>query len=199
MSRISHEKGYTLIETLVALGLFMVVVFIAITALFVVADANKRAQATRRIVDNLDFTIEEVVRSARKGRAYNCGSATDLTAQIAAGNDGIGSPRNCDAGTYIAFEDEAGDVTLPNDQIIYRLDIDLDHVEKSTDGGGSWLRLTEPGVTINDLKFYVTGSGSRDEVHAKILFILRAQTQAVGLETTIFNIQTTVTQRATDL
>lgn len=197
MVPISRDKGYTLIETLVALGLFMVVVFIAITALFVVADANKRAQANRKIVDNLDFTTEELIRSARKGRSYNCGSATDLTAQIAAGNDGIGGPRNCSAGTYVAFENDDGDITAHNDQVIYRLN--TNRIEKSVNGGASFVPLTDPEVSIDDLKFYVTGSDPRDEVHSKILLILRAKTQIKGLETTVFNIQTTVTQRFTDL
>ena len=194
-----NSAGYTLVEILVALGLFMIVVSMAITALSMATNANKVAQANRRITDSLDFTMEEIVRNVRKGETYNCGSATDLTAQIAAKNDGIGSPRNCAEGTYLSFEESTGDISLPGDQIIYRLDIDLDHVEKSTDGGNSWFRLTEPEVSVTNLKFYVTGASPNDGVQAKIRIILQALTKANPLTTTVFNVQTTVTQRSTDL
>ncbi|MDP2704922.1 MAG: type II secretion system protein [Patescibacteria group bacterium] len=191
------NKGYTLVETLVSLGIFMIVAFIAITALFLITDAHRRAQATRAIVDNLDFSIEEIVRSARDGRLYNCGSESDLTAQIAAGNNGIGTFRNCLDGTYIAFEPPTGDVLSPSDQVIYRLNGNAVH--KSVDGGTSFITLTDPAVTINDLKFYISGADPRDGIQSKVLMILRAETRIKGEEKAVFNIQTTITQRFTDL
>lgn len=192
-----RNRGYTLIETLVSLGIFMIVAFVAITALFLITDAHRRAQATRTIIDNLDFSIEEIVRNVRDGRLYNCGSDSDLTEQIAAGNSGIGTFRNCLAGTYIAFEPPTGDTLSPSGQTVYRLN--ENSIEKSTNGGASFATLTDPNVTITDLKFYVSGADPRDAIQSKALMILRAETKIKGDEKAVFNIQTTVTQRFTDL
>lgn len=192
-----NKGGYTLIETLVSLGLFMVVAFVAISALLLITDTHRRAQSTRTIVDSLDFTIEEIVRSVRSGRSYNCGSASDLTDQISAGNNGIGTFRNCSAGTYIAFEAPGGNTQSASDQVIYRLN--ANSIEKSTNGGVSFLVLTDPNVTINDFNFYVTGSGPLDDIQSKALIVLRAETKIKANEKAVFNIQTTVAQRFTDL
>lgn len=192
------NSGYTLIETLVAVGLFTLVMSIAISGLLVISNANKKAEATRRIIDNLDFVIEDMVRGARQGSKYHCGDISDYQDAVSDGQDGIGRADDCSGGEYFAFEKAGGNTLSPNDQIVYRLN--NAGLERTADPiNGVFVRLTDPKVTVTNLKFKVTGSDGFDDKQAKVLVILQAYTGVKPEEKTVFNIQTTITQRATDL
>jgi len=192
------ERGHTLVETLVAVGLFSVVITIAISGLLVITNANKKAQATRRIIDNLDFIIEDMVRSARQGSKYHCGASADYAAEVSAGQSGIGSSQDCAGGEYFAFELAGGNRLSPDDQVVYRLN--NSRIERTTSpSSGIFVSLTDPQVIVTNLKFYVTGSDGFDNAQSKALVILQAYTGEKPKERTVFNIQTTITQRATDL
>ncbi|MCK5059635.1 MAG: type II secretion system protein [Candidatus Pacebacteria bacterium] len=193
------NKGYSLIEMLISLALFSIVVMIAISGLALITDANRRAEATRRIIDNLDFIVEDMVRTTRQGNRYHCGDFSDYDAEVTTGQSGIGSSRNCVDGDYLAFEASGGDNTDPSDQVVYRFNGGI--IEKITDPiNGSFVQVSDPQIEIQKLKFYVTGSQSNDNTPARVLVILKAVTGREGTsDRTVFNLQTTITQRGTDL
>ena len=62
---IQKNNGFTLIEMMVAISLFAVVMVIVIAALLGVNNANKRAQKIRAVVDNLNYSIEDMTRKIR--------------------------------------------------------------------------------------------------------------------------------------
>lgn len=202
-----YNRGYTLIETLVALGLFSLVILVAISGLLVVSDANRKAQSTRRIIDSLDFVVEDMVRTVRAGKTYHCGTfiagdleASDYDEELSLGQDGIGSHQDCAGagGQYLAFEGANGNYLDPSDQIVYRLNNGA--IQKTVAPiDNVFVPLTDPAVTVTNLKFYVSGSDPLDGEQAKVLIILNAYIESKPGQKTEFNIQTTVTQRATDL
>ena len=65
--------GFTLIELMVSISIFSVVMIIVIGALISLNDANKKAQALRAVVDNLNFAIEDMTRNIKTGSEYSCG------------------------------------------------------------------------------------------------------------------------------
>ncbi len=63
-------RGFTLIEMIVSLSLFISVMTVAASSMLSIIDANRKSQATNTAVDNLNFVIEDMSRSLRTGKAW---------------------------------------------------------------------------------------------------------------------------------
>lgn len=130
--------GFTLIELMVAIGLFASIMTIAATAYLVMIHVNQQAQAIATEIDNISFALESMTRNIRSGSAYGCGST--------AGN-------NCpypNGGNEFTFTDANGN------SITYSLASGSIQEEKGT----TLVNLTDPSVTISSLVFYVSGVNS---------------------------------------
>ena len=66
------NAGFTLIETLVSLALFSVVLVIAGGTIVSVIDVNKRNQAISSVVNNLNYSIDSMIRDIKTGYLYKC-------------------------------------------------------------------------------------------------------------------------------
>ena len=54
-----------------SVAVFTVVALVAAGALLAVADANRKAQAFKSVVNNINFALESVARNLRTGSAYS--------------------------------------------------------------------------------------------------------------------------------
>ena len=171
------NKGFTLVEILVAIALFSIVMVVALGAMFSMVDANRKAQAVNLSMTNLNFALEAMSRSLRTGTEYSCGRGGDCTA----------------GDTMIRFTNQT------NQSIVYRYNSTDKSIERSLNGGGSYSRLTAPEVLITSMTFYVTGSTAGDTVQPRILITLKGTAGTKPETQTSFNIQTTVVQRILDL
>lgn len=68
----SIQKGFTLIETLVSLAIFSVVMVVAGGIILSVISSNKQNQAINGVVNNLNYSIESMVRDIKTGYTYRC-------------------------------------------------------------------------------------------------------------------------------
>ncbi|PJE73761.1 MAG: hypothetical protein COV02_00920, partial [Candidatus Terrybacteria bacterium CG10_big_fil_rev_8_21_14_0_10_41_10] len=68
------NAGFTLIELIVALGLFAVVMTISVGAFLNISDIQKKSESLRNVSDNMSFTIEMMTRDIREGYDYSCSS-----------------------------------------------------------------------------------------------------------------------------
>jgi len=86
-----HSRGYTLIEILVALGIFTIVMA-APTGFFVMAlKGQQRALATQEILDEVSYSLEYVSRALRMAKKeLNCTSKTDPLTCSCLKNNGYG-------------------------------------------------------------------------------------------------------------
>ena len=66
----SENGGFTLIELMVALGVFMVVMTITLSAFLNIIDIQKKTEAFRKVNDNLNFAMEAMMREIREGTKY---------------------------------------------------------------------------------------------------------------------------------
>ncbi len=66
------DRGFTLIEMLVAVALFTVVMLIATATIFSIIGGNRKAQAINAVSNNLNFAIESMVRDIKTGYGYTC-------------------------------------------------------------------------------------------------------------------------------
>jgi prepilin-type N-terminal cleavage/methylation domain-containing protein len=74
MKIISSQKGFTLIEMIVSLGIFTVVALVAIGSLVRITDANKKSITLKTTINNLNFALESLSREMRVGDGYYCSS-----------------------------------------------------------------------------------------------------------------------------
>ncbi len=79
MMRYTHARGFSLVELIVAIGLFAVVMTIATTAYLIMINANREAQAITTGTNNLSYALENMTRNIRIGRAYRCPTANSFT------------------------------------------------------------------------------------------------------------------------
>lgn len=180
-SAICNQRGFTLVEMIVAVAIFTVVMVSSIGALMSMIDANRKAQALRTVMDNLNFSLENITRAMRVGVDYHCGTLGSLN-----------TPRDCalDGDSFIAFKDSEGSLR------IFRLQ--NGRIEKSSDGGATYLGVTAPEITIEELKFFVQGSTNADDIQPKVLVIIRGSAGVTEKVRTTFNLQTMVSQRLLD-
>jgi len=191
----NSTSGFTLIEIIVAISLFTVVAFISVGALLTVADANRKAQVLKTVMNNLNFSLESMSREIRVGSTYYCNDITEGTVP-----GGFTIPRNCSTGgNFFAFETSGGNSGSSLDQVMYRLNGNI--IEKSVDGGNNFIDLTPPELRIessNGLRFYVTGALAGDTKQPKVTIVIKGEAGLKDKIVTDFSLQTSVSQRFRD-
>jgi type II secretory pathway pseudopilin PulG len=176
---LSVVEGFTLIEMMTSVTIFMVIMTISMGAILGIFDANNKVGSVKTVMDNLNFAVETMTREIRFGRNYHCGSGAPLTA-----------PQNCLAGdTFISF--------LSNDgfQTVYQLN--GTSLEKSIDGGTTYNTVTAAEINIQNLKFYVIGA-TFDNLQPKVLIKINGKAGAKVKTSSDFTLQSTVSQRRLD-
>ena len=183
MRHLKHTQGFTLIEILVSLTLFLVVMTISMGSVLSVFDANRKSESLKVVMDNLNFTLESMSREIRFGKNYHCGGGS-LTLPLNCPNGG---------GSQISFLASDG-VT----QVVYRLI--GNRIEKSIDGGTSYVAVTAPEIVVQNLTFYVVGADRVpiNYLQPKVLIEIKGKAGAKTNTQTTFNLQTLVSQRVLD-
>lgn len=176
------QKGFTLIEIMTAVTIFAVVMTISMGSILGVFETNRKSEALKAVMDNLNLAVESMSREMRFGSLYNCGLVPPIT-----------SPQPCSDGrSSIAFRANDGRT------IVYALVGDT--IEKSTDGGTSYLPVTAEEISISSLSFYVLGVlpfGS-DSLQPKVLIKIKGTAGVKAADQTDFTVQTLVSQRKLD-
>ncbi|MDO8603903.1 MAG: type II secretion system protein [bacterium] len=172
--------GFTLVEMIVALGLFTIVLFIATSAFLSIVNADRKARAVRVAADNLNIALEDMSRRIKTGTSYYCGP----------GGDALLSVKDCaSGGNTLFFTGQDGFRTM------YTLD-----------SSGAILRsiapdapisATSPEIKITSLNFIVNGSDPTDKIQPVVAISISGSLSA-GTANTTFKMQTTVTQRQYD-
>ena len=85
----SENKGFTLIELMVAISIFMMVMVMAMGGVIVASDAAKKADKLRTAMDNVNFAMESMTRSIRMGTSYIGTNGDDAFAFTSSSGDHI--------------------------------------------------------------------------------------------------------------
>lgn len=185
------NRGFSLIELIVAVALFSIVMLVSVAALLALVDANRKAQALQSVMNNLNVALDGMVRSIRMGTDYHCGGPP------------YGAASPCAGGKTFAFESFDGDPATDSDQWVYSFEQDengVGRIYKSESGGTGWLPITAPEVSIDDMKFYVVGTDTADNVQPKVVISIKGTAGADKVKTkSSFSIQATSVQRILDL
>lgn len=69
---VGKQKGFTLVEMMVAVGLFAIVMLVTTSVILSVINGNRKVQSINSVVNNLNFSIESMVRDIKTGYWYMC-------------------------------------------------------------------------------------------------------------------------------
>lgn len=217
----SGQKGFTLIEMIVSLGLFSVVTTIAVGALVALIGTNEQLQNERSVMTNLSFALDSMTREIRTGTNYYCAGRPNYSSggseaifnsadsQETLGDDvkdcfnGKNGGDNLQGVSFV----EGGD-SITSSAGVKRILYFYDSTGGVNDGKIMRRIGDEPaqsivssGIYITDAEFFVTGSeplSSGNEVQPAVTIIIKA-TDVDDPTAKEYKIQTTVTQRSLDL
>ena len=180
------ERGFTLIELMTSLSIFLIVVTVSLGSIIGIFDANRKSRSLKTVMGNLNLAVETMSKEVRFGRNYHC-------EVNALSSPPFTSPQNCSTGgQLVSF--------LSNDdlQIVYRLNHGT--IEVSSNGGSSYTPLTAPEITIESLTFYVLGAGvaPSNTLQPKVIMNIRGEAGVNDKTKSIFTLQTTISQRYLD-
>lgn len=215
MKFIKHNRGFTLIEMIVSLGVFAVVVTITTGALLTLIAANQRYQGQQSVMTNLSFALDSMTREIRTGYNYFC-----VTSSAAASSTSIfrgptqhealaASRRNCNGrgGTPIigiSFYEGGNSITGASaNRVLYFYDAAARTIYRRV-GDGTPQRMTAGDVAIDQANFFVSDSGTlftnNDTYQPTVTLYLEARAANDPSATAQrYFMQTTITQRSLDI
>lgn len=193
--------GFTLIEVLVSVGLFVIVMMISLTVILSVVDGNKKSQAINSVVDNLNSSIDSMVRDLKTGTNYQCLTASDMPVNKALANGSIGCGVMSTAKTGINF---ISTITGTERSVRYEYNGPIGaapgYISKKVcnPGCGAPIAITSPEINITDMRMYVKSPGPK--VGQPGIFIIISGTAKLNATTVSdFHLQTYVSQRVLNL
>lgn len=177
-SKISNvQKGYSLVELIVALSIFGIIVTVAAGAFLASLEAHRRVVAEKEIAENVDFALEFM---SRKMRVASKGDGTCIGADTSFEVNGT---------SEITFIDSQGNCTT------FRLDDDGDAIVVET---AEARKLTDDtAVSVDELQFIVRGASDTDNEQPRVTIVVEAS--SVDEETIAVETQTTVSTRRIDV
>lgn len=168
-----NKRGYTLIELIIAIGLFALIMMLASGAYLVMIGINRQTQSIATGIDNLSFALETMTRTIRTGTQYACGGSW---------------PSDCaNGGTNFSVRNSS-DLTTS-----YALSNGI-----ITQNGSA---LTDPSVNVSSLMFYASGTAKppSDYQQARVTIIVSGTVSSGPGETEAFTVETGATMRGSDI
>ena len=189
-----NNKGFTLVEMLVAIAVFMTVMTVAVGSLLSIIEANRKAQAIKSVIDNLNFAIETISRDMEVSTKYSCSPDSGnlmsfVNSDCSDGGTAIQYKQS--SNTYVQYRflvnPSPGDGNLQR-RICTEVDCTL---------GEKWQSITAPTSTlqITNMKFYVLGTIVGDNKQPRVLITVEGIAGEKPTDKTDFTLQTTVSQR----
>lgn len=178
-------SGYTLIELIIATGLFALIMLLASGAYLMMIGLERQAQGIATGIDNLSFAIETMTRDIRTGSAYSCGVVLDQGDCVVSGGSSFTfTPSGGGASVTYALGTQSG----PNGTTVGDI---------TKDGAV----LTDPSVDITSLTFYVTGTSKSvsDNAQPRVTITISGKVLYGHGKSETFHIETGATMRGNDL
>lgn len=209
-NNMKKESGFTLIEMLVSIAVFMSVMVVAVSALVSVINVNRKTQQIKSVVDNATFVIDSISRNARVGTNFSCKiNVTDSNFIGDCPTGGAVFEYQATDGTYTQFKFVASNLLSAGQGNIQRLEGCPDAsgngcpIDPQT-GLPNWQSMTAPTSTVNitSLNFYVLGVNHQNDVtvstRTQPRLIITAEGDIIGTggEKTDFTLQTTASERS---
>lgn len=190
----TRERGFTLVELMVATTVFVLIVVSSIGSLLTLLGASKDSRALRFAMDNVNFAMESMTRSIRMGVNYYCVNEVDGTTP-----SDVNSIQNCSSGgTLVSFVPQSSIADGSPYRVTYKLSSrgDSTHTLKRCIGNNesNCVEIISSDIDIKQLKFFVNGASSSDSVQASVYITLKGEITVKG-KVSSFMLQTLASQR----
>lgn len=214
-------SGFTLIEVMVSVTLFLIVMMIALGAVLAIVDGNKKTQAINSVSNNLNSAIESMVRDIKTGYAYTCADLDvpeiGADALLYSKNAGTCDKDEENVTSYISFISTiSGDkrwvkyyfdnTTDPNRGVIYKKFCPASKTTCAPGDYGDAIAITSPDINVQNLEFRIrrpetaTAALSPNDAGQPSVFILLKGTAFINqTKVSDFSMQTFVSQRVLNI
>lgn len=183
--------GFTLIEVMVAVSIFAVVITVGIGSMMNVNKGYRQAQLQRKVIDNMSFVMESMVREIRIGGQYTIGPSPADPDNYQNASSSQFSFRSYDINDDGIFDDD--------DDVLYSRSIDTatsNGVVQMKIGNGSPVNLTPTNINVTKLHFTLEelDSSGNNPKQPYVNIFISADAGRGGQESSI-SMQTSVSQR----
>lgn len=161
--------GFTLIEIIVAVGVFAIVMTVSLAAFLNLIDMQWKTESFRKVNGNLNYAMEAITRDIRAGNGYS----------------------SCGAGCF-SFTDSTGAV------VIYKLETGSAGGYISRTVNSSQSMMTADDVNITGLSFDIDGTRANDSEQPLVVIRINGESGLKEKLKSKLNIQATVAQRKLD-
>jgi type II secretory pathway component PulJ len=177
------NKSYTLIEVLVAVGIFIIIVAAPTGFLVGSLKGQQKALASQKLLDNTSYTLEYMSRALRMARkelaAPGCLSQNGLNYEITRSGTGL---------KFISYKEECQEFFLEEGRLI-----------EAKDGTENY--LTSEDLEIISLSFKLSGESQTDYDQPRLTLFLEIKggKNLTAEIQPLIKIQTTISQRNLDV
>ncbi len=200
----ANSKGFTLIEVIVVMAVFLFIIGSAFGFFISIAQHQKRILAEQQLMNQTSYLVEHMSKGMRMakedtGDPYDC--LVDDSGETHTGSNFILTRHNTTTNVYEGIKF----INQSDDDSCYEIYLDDDGIMKETKTSGSGvvsepIALTSDKVKINSLRFSINGKldtalqADEENVQPRITILLEAQVPN-SVEGSVVKIQTTVSQR----
>ena len=186
MKNFTRMRGFSLIEMIVAMGLFSVVMALGASAYLALIDSNTVVEKSANLSNNVSFALRDMADTIRTGSLYGCDGTP--------GGDECSTEGNtCFSFTDADFNDHA---------YMLKSDGSIGRTEGFSCSEEDAVSLTDPLVHIDTLRFYVTGANLANGLQPRVVIVVSgtADERHGGVTTPVrFSLETQTTRRAPNL
>jgi len=174
------KKGFTLIELIVSMAIFLIVMVTIIELFAAGIKAQKKSLALQTLSDSASYAIEYMSRTIRMAKK-------DLTGTYISSGCNFENPSYPDLSRirFLNYERDDQWFILDNGQI----------KEKKNDA--EFTALTSDNFQVSKLSFKLSGECQADDFQPRVTIIMEIKTREIEPQT--LNIQTTISQRDLDV
>ncbi|MFH1233129.1 MAG: DUF4367 domain-containing protein [Patescibacteria group bacterium] len=178
------QKGTTLLEIIVAIGIFSMIILSATGIFQLVVEGQRNAIAAQNIQENIRYAMETISREIRMAQA-----SSDNACQTAFGFSGNNKIYNTNSNNNVLyFKNKDGECILysiENNQLI-----------KAKGSLSNSIALTSSKIKINNLKFVITdNSVGNNSIQSRVTMALDIEYIGKKMHKQLMQIQTTVSSR----
>jgi len=198
------NRGFTLVEIIVSLGVFSVVAVVALGAMVRIISANKKAQTLQSAMTNLNYALESMSRELRVGTRYYCVADAEalIPLRLSVDTDKCPSGASSSGGVLLAFNSSKVDISVtPPCPLVFAYRIRSDgsqyFLEKAQQKICStpiveedFYSLTDPNLIITDYRVQVS-----DDPYPLASIKLGGYAGIREKEKTYFDVQTAISPR----
>jgi prepilin-type N-terminal cleavage/methylation domain-containing protein len=177
---LKNNKGFTMVELLVAIASFVIIISIAVGGFSGALRSQRQSIALLNANYNSSLVLEQMAREIRTGMNF-CDQNPPCSPPLGGGQV---------LANQLYFTNAYGQ------NVVYR--VNNSGIEKSIDGGTSFKKITADDVSVEYLNFILSGHGLSDGKQTRITILIGIKSKESSVSGSVVNLQTTVSPRVLD-